>query len=121
MRNIIHAGERFLAKSLSDHASVVCDYRQGRSSVPVNAAFGKRLMEIRQMDNTVMVANVRTAILSTAQLNGIIPRSGDKITNGSESWVVGLPGNNVAFEYFGTTKTMIRVYLRKDDAEKPAG
>jgi len=77
-------------------------------------------MEARQSDGTVMIANVRTALITFADL-GFEPKAGDKLASGGEKWVVGLPGATASFEYIGTTKTMIRVYLRKDNEEQPAG
>ena len=120
MSNMIATAEDFLARSFKASASADAVYTRGVNSVPLKAAFGKRMMEARQSDGSVMVANVRTALLTFADL-GYEPKAGDKLVSGGEKWVVGLPGATASFEYIRTTKVMIRVYLRKDNEEQPAG
>lgn len=120
MSNMIERAEDFLARSIKSSASADAVYTRGSTSITLKVAFGKRMMEARQSDGTVMVANVRTALLKFADL-GIEPKAGDKLASGGEKWVVGLPGTTASFEYIGTTKTMIRVFLRKDNEENAAG
>lgn len=120
MSNVIERAEDFLARSIKSSASADAVYTRGSTAVTLKAAFGKRMMEARQNDGSVMVANVRTVLFTFADL-GFEPKAGDRIASGGEKWVVGLPGLTASFEYIGTTKTMIRVYLRKDNEEEPAG
>ena len=97
-----------------------CTYRRGDTETEVNVAFGKRLMQVRNDDGATYAADVRTGIIQFAEL-GFEPRTGDRIINGNETWVVRLQGSNAPWEYVGTTRAMVRVYLRRDDEEASAG
>lgn len=119
---MIKRGEAFLGRGLLKSASVPAVYqRKGRSAIDLPVAFGRRAMQVRAQDNSLLIANVRTAIIRLADLQGIEPEPGDRIISGGERWVVGFAGLDASWEFIGITKGMIRIYLRIDDAEYAAG
>lgn len=120
MSNMIERAEDFLARSIKTSASADAVYTRGAATVTLKAAFGKRMMELKQANGAILVSNVRTALLTFSDL-GYEPKAGDKLASGGEKWIVGLPGVTASFEFIGTTKTMIRVFLRKDNEENAAG
>lgn len=122
MSTIIERAEDFLARNIKASAGVASVFsRSGIADIPITVSYGRRMMEIHQGQGSVLTANVRTAIVTSADLGTVIPKPGDKLATSTEKWIVGLPGLRAAFEYVGTTQTMMRLFLRKDDEEESAG
>ena len=122
--SMISRGEAFLGRRVRSAMSEPCVYRRksGGAELTVNVAFGKRAMQVSSGEGAVFMANVTTGIISSGELDGEAPKTGDRITRGAkDKWVVRLPGGNAPWEYVGTTKEMIRGYLRRDDEEDSAG
>ena len=119
--NQITRAESYLSRTIASCAGAAASYVRDGTTIAVTVVFGRREMEVRTQDGATMVANVRTGIIQSSELGSVIPRAGDRVVDGTERWIVGLPGMAASFEYVGTTKAMVRVYLRKDDAEYPAG
>ena len=122
--SMISRGEEFLGRKVRGSMSEPCAYRRksGGAELNVNVAFGKRAVQVSNAEGAVFMANVTTGIISASELEGELPQSGDRIIWGEkDKWVVRLPGGNAPWEYVGTTKEMIRVYLRRDDEEDSAG
>lgn len=117
MANLINLGANWLAKQLKQHASKSVRYRRTNDEIAIDAVLGRSEFVVVGDDEAITRVHTRDYIVVTAELKlndvAIVPREGDLIFDGDETFRVSAPNNETPYQYVGTERFQIRIHSQR--------
>ncbi len=115
--NLINQGANWLAKQLKQHASKTVRYRRANDEIAIAAVLGRSAFEVIGDDEAITRVHTRDYIVVTNDLKlneiAIVPREGDLIIDGNETFRVSCPTNETPWQHVGSERLQIRIHSQR--------